>query len=94
MVQVTADDKATFESWFRATTSEQRLVLRARIILALAEGKTNREVAEKLSIRPATVSKWHTRLGREGSGGLADAPRKPASTFSAASSCMPGITWR
>src|SRR5664280_1339092 len=28
MVQVTADDKATLESWIRATTSEQRLVLR------------------------------------------------------------------
>jgi transposase len=75
MVEVTVDDRATLESWIRATTTEQRLVLRAQIILALARGRTNREVAEELSIRPATVSKWRTRFAREGIGGLADAPR-------------------
>ena len=64
MVEVTADDRATLESWIRATTTEQRLVLRARIVLALALGQTNREVADALSVRPATVSKWRTRFGR------------------------------
>src|SRR5680860_1840185 len=75
MVEVTVEDRATLESWIRATTTEQRLVLRARIILALARGRTNREVAEELSIRPATVSKWRTRLATKGIGGLAGAPR-------------------
>ena len=75
MVEVTVDDRARLESWIRATTTEQRLVLRARIILALAQGRTNREVAEELSIRPATVSKWRTRFATNGIGGLADAPR-------------------
>src|SRR5660397_281804 len=75
MVEVTVEDRATLESWIRATTTEQRLVLRARIILALARGQTNREVAEELSIRPATVSKWRTRFATKGIGGLADAPR-------------------
>jgi len=75
MVEVTVEDRATLESWIRATTTEQRLVLRARIILALARGRTNREVAEELSIRPATVSKWRTRFATKGIGGLADAPR-------------------
>jgi transposase len=80
MVEVTADDKATLESWIRATSTEQRLVLRARIILGLSAGQTNREVADALSVRPATVSKWRTRFGREGLAGLVDAPRsgKPA----------------
>lgn len=50
-------------------------MLWARIILAPAAGKTNRKVAEEFSIRPATVSKWRTRFGREGHGGLLDAPR-------------------
>src|SRR5665811_729205 len=75
VVEVTVDDRATLESWIRATTTEQRLVLRARIILALARGQTNREVAEELSIRPATVSKWRARFATKGIGGLADAPR-------------------
>jgi len=80
MVEVTADEKATLESWIRPTTTEQRLVLRARIVLALALGQTNREVADALSVRTATVSKWRTRFGREGLSGLVDAPRsgKPA----------------
>jgi len=84
MVEVTADEKATLESWIRATTTEQRLALRARIILGLARGQTNREVAEALSVRAATVSKWRTRFGRAGLEGLIDAPRsgKPA-TYSA-----------
>src|SRR5660398_235802 len=75
MVEVTVEDRATLESWIRATTTEQRLVLRARIILALARGQTNREVAEEPSIRPATGSKWRTRIATKGIGGLADAPR-------------------
>src|SRR5680860_745068 len=75
MAEGTVEDRATLESWIRATTPEQRLVLRARIILALARGQTNREVAEELSIRPATVSKWRTRFATKGIGGLADAPR-------------------
>jgi len=77
---VTSDEKATLESWIRDTPSEQRLVLRARIILALSEGQTNRQVADELFVRPVTVSKWHTRFSRGSIGGLADAPRsgKPA----------------
>src|SRR5680860_691595 len=72
MVEVTVEDRATLESWIRATTTEQRLVLRARIIMALARGRTNREVAEELPIRPATVSKWRTRFA--GARGVAAAP--------------------
>src|SRR3990170_230149 len=80
MVEVTAEDKATLESWIRATTTEQRLVLRARIIAGLSAGQTNQEVAVALSVRPAAVSKWRARFGREGLAGLVDAPRsgKPA----------------
>ena len=75
MLQISTQDKETLETWLRAATTEQRLVTRARIILALAQGCTNRQVARRLELRAATVSKWRGRFAREGPAGLADEPR-------------------
>jgi transposase len=57
------------------TTTEQRMVQRARIVLEAAEGKASKEIAVKLKLRAATVSKWRTRFYRDRMAGLADAPR-------------------
>ena len=51
------------------------MVRRARIVLEAAAGKTTKEIASLLTMRPATVSTWRTRFARDGIGGLADAPR-------------------
>jgi len=51
------------------------MVQRARIVLEAAAGKTTKEVAALLQVRPATVSKWRTRFARDRVVGLADAPR-------------------
>jgi transposase len=75
MLQISTQDKETLEAWLRAATTEQRLVTRARIILALAQGCTNRQVARRLELRAATVSKWRGRFAKEGPAGLADEPR-------------------
>ena len=48
---------------------------RARIILALAQGCTNQQVAKHLELRAATVSKWRGRFAQEGPAGLSDEPR-------------------
>lgn len=48
MLQISTQDQETLETWVRATTTEQRLVTRARIILALAQGGTNKQVAKHL----------------------------------------------
>src|SRR4029077_14177015 len=55
--------------------TEWRLAFRAQIILALADGLTNKEAAGRLATRPATVSKWRGRFARHGLAGVADAPR-------------------
>jgi len=75
MLQISTQDKETLETWLRATTTEQRLVTRARIILALAQGCTNKQVARRLELRAATVSKWRGRFAQEGPAGLSDEPR-------------------
>ena len=77
-IQLTEKDKAVFESWVRFTKTEQRLVLRAKIILAAASGQGTNAIARDLGVRPATVSKWRIRFASKGISGLQDAPRPGA----------------
>jgi len=74
----TEEDQQTLESWIRGTRTEQRLVLRARIILAAGSGQGTNKIARELDVRPATVSKWRTRFAGRGLEGLRDAPRPGA----------------
>ena len=74
-VQLTEDERDTLEIWVRRTTTEQRMVQRARIVLEAAAGKTTKEVAALLQVRPATVSRWRTRFAKHRIAGLTDAPR-------------------
>src|SRR5467141_671476 len=74
-VTLSGDQRATLRSWLAAGKTEWRLAFRAQIILALADGLTNKEAAGRLATRPATVSKWRGRFARDGLAGVADAPR-------------------
>jgi len=75
VVELAAESREQLERWVRSSTTEQRLALRARIILAAADGAFTGEIAERLRIRPATVSRWRTRFARAGIAGLQDNPR-------------------
>jgi transposase len=54
------------------------LALRARIVLACAEGADNKDVAATLGIWPQTVTKWRGRFVRDRLEGLSDEPRPGA----------------
>ncbi|MCX7747826.1 MAG: IS630 family transposase [Clostridia bacterium] len=72
----------------RTQKSEQREVLRARIILLLWEGNDESEVAEQLSINVKTARKWRDRFHVKGIKGLKDSPRPgPPTTFTAIQRC-------
>ena len=72
------DECATLEGWVRATTTEQRLVFRARIVLGAAAGRTSAGIAASLNTRLATVSKWRIRFAENRLAGLADKARPGA----------------
>ena len=79
-IGLSEDERNTLETWVRRTTTEQRMAQRARMVLEAAAGKTTKEIAASLQVRPATVSRWRTRFARDRMAGLADAarPGKPA----------------
>jgi len=74
-IVLTTEERGKLESLLRASTTEQRLLLRIRIVLLLSEGLTNKEAAGRLECRVASVSKWRGRFQRRRVEGLADAPR-------------------
>jgi DNA-binding GntR family transcriptional regulator/DNA-binding CsgD family transcriptional regulator len=49
--------------------------IRSRIVLACAEGQSNKDVADLLSVTPGTVGKWRRRFLRMGMAGLDDGMR-------------------
>jgi transposase len=56
----------------------QALALRARIVLACAEGIDNQTVAIRQRVTSHTVSKWRSRFVQHRLDGLLDAPRPGA----------------
>src|SRR5213082_991704 len=68
-------ERRTLENWAKRRRTAQGLALRARIVLACADGGPNLAVATRLGVNRGTVSKWRARFLRERLDGLADDPR-------------------
>jgi transposase len=66
-LKVPPEDRDTLGLWIRMPTAAQRLVLRSRIVLMLAEGHSAREVGRRLGVSRHTVDLWRARYVREGS---------------------------
>jgi len=72
---LTGDERRTLENWVKRRSTAQGLALRARIVLACAEGGSNVAVAARLGVSRTTVRKWRTRFLRDRLDGLPDEPR-------------------
>jgi len=79
-IKLSEEQKAQLEDIARNQSAALRSVERAKIILACAEGKQNREIALDYQMSLPRVSKWRSRFAEEGITGLEDARRsgKPA----------------
>ncbi|MCP4410338.1 MAG: helix-turn-helix domain-containing protein [Gammaproteobacteria bacterium] len=66
-ITLSARQKRLLEKLLRCPTTPQRIVKRSRIILALAAGRTPKEIARALGTTAMTVYKWWARWFRESS---------------------------
>jgi transposase len=74
-IEVPEADRPELERIVRAVSSEVRMVERARVVLAAAEGKKTEEIAGEVGCSRPTVVKWRGRYAELGMEGLGDAPR-------------------
>ena len=72
---LTDEERVTLTKWARGRSTPARLVLRARIVLAAADGRENQEIAVELSCTRRTVGTWRKRFAEERLSGIEhDAP--------------------
>jgi hypothetical protein len=83
------------DSWARSRAIRASHVERARIVLAVADGKGTSGTAREVGVSRPTVIKWRDRFAELGLAGLEDEPRpgrpkteagRPSST-----SCSPAV---
>jgi transposase len=73
------EQRRELESWVRARTTPQRVVLRSRICLLASEGLSNTDIARKVNTTRPTVLLWRKRFQEQGPAGLIkDAPKGPS----------------
>lgn len=68
-------ERAELQRWVRRRKTAQDLTLRARIVLACAEGMSNAQVRRELGVSAPTVTKWRQRFVEQRLDGLTDEPR-------------------
>ena len=74
-VVLSEDDRRVLAARARSQRAAHRVVLRARIVLAAADGVANAQIARRLGVCCDTVRKWRARFCTEGLAGLTDRAR-------------------
>ena len=78
VIRLDRKTRIELEGWLRASTTEQRMARRARIVLLAADGWASRAIARKVGVMTGVVSVWRTRFAASGIDGLKDKPRPGA----------------
>lgn len=74
-LELTDRERATLLNWARSRTVPARLLLRAKIVLAAADGAENQAIADDLGVHRDTVALWRRRFAQNRLAGIErDAP--------------------
>jgi transposase len=75
-ITLTDEEQVTLTKWARGRSTPARLVQRAKIILAAADGRQNKDISAELGCTRRTVGTWRTRFVKDRLPGIEhDAPR-------------------
>lgn len=66
LITLNESDRQELERWVSAHRTPQQVAQRCRIILAAAEGKKDKDIAESMKINSKTVALWRQRFRSEG----------------------------
>lgn len=75
VIVLSDEDRRLLESLVRKRTAERRMVERARIVLAAADGEENATIAARFGLAVNTVLMWRKRFFEEGIDGLTNRQR-------------------
>lgn len=70
VLRVTEEQRADLQRWAQSRTLPAGDVFRARLILALAAGKSYSQIESELNTSRPTISRWRKRFEEEGIAGL------------------------
>ena len=75
-ITLTDDERGVLTRWARGRSTPARLVERARLVLAAADGHRNKDIAARLGVTPNKVGRWRRRFAERRIQGIEqDAPR-------------------
>jgi len=75
-ILLTDEERTALVKWAQGRSTEARLVLRAKIVLAAADGVTNKQIAADLGTDTHTAARWRNRFAEKRLPGIKqDAPR-------------------
>jgi len=73
---LTDEERMTLTKWSRGRSTRARLVVRAQIVLAAADGRENKDIAAEPGCTRRTIGIWRNRFAAERLQGIThDAPR-------------------
>ena len=67
-IELTDEERKQLTKWSRGRSTPARLVLRAKILLAAADGKLNKDIAAELDCKRETVARWRNRFAEQAEG--------------------------